>query len=138
MANPPEYSEWPRLRCLVFIKDKRDPTRMERARVHSWCVANLREVYSDLDKDYSRAVAKQAIPLLVREINELKKPEEAVRKFQLMIEAPDAIRPFLDVLNMGISDDDDDDDNEDDGELLQQYLEKLLGGGCEENYGTGS
>lgn len=134
MANPPEYSEWPRLRCLVFIKDKRDPTQMERARVHSWCVANLREVYSDLDKDYSRAAAKQAIPLLVREINELRKPEEAVRKFQLMVEAPDAVRPFLDVLNMGITDDDD----EDDGELLQQYLEKLLGGGCEGDRGSGS
>ena len=107
---------------------------MERARVHSWCVANLREVYSDLDKDYSRAAAKQAIPLLVREINELRKPEEAVRKFQLMVEAPDAVRPFLDVLNMGITDDDD----EDDGELLQQYLEKLLGGGCEGDRGSGS
>ena len=131
MTNPPEYSEWPRLRCLVFIKDKNDPTQMERARVHSWCVANLREVYSDLDKDYSRAAAKQAIPLLVREINELGEPEEAVRKFQLIAEAPDVVRPFLDALNMGTTDDDDE-------ELLQQYLEKFLGGGCEENRGSGS
>jgi len=122
VANPPGYSEWPRLRCLVFIKDKTDPTQMERARVHSWCAGNLREVYSDLNKDYSRAAAKQAIPLLVREINESKNPEEVVRKFQLMVEAPDAVRPFLDMLDMGITDDDD-------GELLQRYLERLLGGG---------
>jgi len=95
---------------------------MERTRVHSWCAGNLREVYSDLDKDYSHAAAKQAIALLVREINESKNPEEVVCKFQLMTEAPDAVRPFLDTLDMGITDDDD-------GELLQRYLERLLGGG---------
>lgn len=30
--------------CLVFIKDRHDPTQMERARVHSWFTGNLREV----------------------------------------------------------------------------------------------
>jgi hypothetical protein len=100
---------------------------MERARVHSWCAANLREAYSDMDEEYSRAAAKRAIPLLVREINESKNPEEVVRKFQLMVEAPNVVRPFLDMLDMGLTGDDDDDD----GELLQRYLEKLLGGGGE-------
>lgn len=95
---------------------------MERARIHSWCAENLREIYSGLDKDYSRAVAKQAVPLLVREINESKNPEEVVHKFLLMVETPDAVRPFLDMLDMGITDDDD-------GELLQRYLERLLSGG---------
>lgn len=62
-----------------------------------------------MDKDYSHTVAKQAIPLLVSEINGLKKPEEAVHKFQLMVEAPNIVRLFLGVLGMGLIDDDDDD-----------------------------
>ena len=101
---------------------------MERARVHSWCAPNLQEVYSCLDKDYSRAVAKQAIPLLVSEINASKKPEEVVGKLRLMAECPDVIRPFLDMLHMGIPDDDDD------VELFQRYLERLLGGGDKEHH----
>lgn len=113
VANPPGYSERPRLRCLVFIKDKNDPTQMERARVHSWCAGNLREVYFDLDKDYSRAAAEQTIPFLVREINGSRNPKEVARKFQLMVEAPDAVRPFLDMLDMGMTDDDN-------GELFQR------------------
>jgi len=44
-----------------------------------------------------------------------------VRKFQLMVEAPDAVRPFLDMLDMDITDDD--------GELLQRYFEQLVNGG---------
>jgi hypothetical protein len=81
-----------------------------------------------MDEEYSRAAAKRAIPLLVKEINESKNPEEVVRKFQLMVEeAPNVVRPFLDMLDMGLTVDDDDDD----GELLQRYLEKLLGGGGE-------
>jgi len=46
-----------------------------------------------------------------------------------MVEAPDAVRPFLDMLGMGITDDDDD------GELLQRYLERPVSGGQEENRG---
>ena len=79
-------------------------------------VANLEEVCSDLDKDYACAAAKQAVPLLLREMNGLTKPEEVVHKFQLISEAPDAIQPFLDMLNMGSIDDGD-------GELLKQYLD---------------
>ena len=107
MASRPGLSEWPRLQCIIFFKDKDDPTLTERARVHSWFMPNLREVYSNLDKDHSRAAAKQAIPILVYEINKLKKPEEAVNVFHLMIENPVAVRPFLEMLEMAIIDDDD-------------------------------
>ena len=122
MTNPPGILEWPRLRCLVIIQDRDDPTQRERARVHSWCTPNLREVYSNLDKGYSASAAKQAVPLLVSEINGLKKPEEAVRKFHLMVGGPDVVQPFLNVLDMGLG-------AGDDGELLGMYLDRLLSGG---------
>ena len=93
-------SEWPRLHCIIFFKDKDDPSRMERARVHSWCMPNLREVYSKLDKNHSRAVAEQAILLLVKEINRLQNPEDVARVLHLMVESPGVIRPFMDMLEM--------------------------------------
>jgi len=100
-------SEWPRLHCIIFFKDKDDPSRMERARVHSWCMPNLREVYSDLDKNHSRAVAEQVTLFLVKKINGLEKPEDVASVLHLMVESPGVIRPFMDILEMGAVDDDD-------------------------------
>lgn len=121
VTGPPGgLPEWPRLCCIIFVKDKDDPAAMERVRVHSWRAPNLQEAFSDLDKGYSRAAAKHVIPLLVSEINGLREPEEAVRKFHLMVGGPDIVRPFLDILGMGGTDNDD-------GELLGRYLEQLLG-----------
>ena len=53
-------------------------------------------------KFYRVPVAEQAIPLLVSEINGLKEPEEAARKFYLMAGCPGVVQPFLDVSDMGM------------------------------------
>jgi len=119
-------SDWPRLRCVILVKDRNDPTQMERARIHSCLAPNLREVFCALDKNYSQAIAKLAIPFLICEINGLKNPEETVRNLHLMIGGPEVIRPFLGMVNFGLT-------NDDDGELLQQYFEQLLPGRGEEN-----
>ena len=75
-TGPPELR--PRLRCIVFVKDKDDPTRTERVRVHSRCVPNLRELRDTINKNYSRrAASKLAIPLLLNEINVMKEPRLA-------------------------------------------------------------
>jgi len=125
MANDPpsELSGMPRLRCLFFVEDKDDPTKMERVRVHSWSVADLR-IYSrlGLEKDYSRAIATQALPLLVNDINGLKKPEEVDLKFQMMAAVPDIVRHCLIA-------------GDHDGELFRQRIEQLI---RERNHGSGS
>ena len=132
VTGPPSgLIEWPRLCCIVFVKEEDDPTETERVRVHSWRAPNLRDVCYNLDKNYSRTVAKQAIPLFVSEINGLNEPGEAARKFRLMIAGPDVVQPFLNVLDMGITDDDD-------GDLLRKYLGQLLNGGDEEDRVFGS
>jgi hypothetical protein len=95
---------------------------MERARVQSFCVANLNEIFSHLDKGYCHAIVDQAIMLLINEINRLKEPAETVRKFRLMVENPFAVQPLLDFLDMGITSGSD----VDEGELFQRYLERLL------------
>lgn len=105
---------------------------MERARVHSWCTPNLQEVFSNLDKNHSRAIAEQAIPLLVSEINELQTPEEAVDKLHLMVGDPDVVQPFLGVLDMIGSPD------SEDAKRFRQYIRQLISGDPEENSGSGS
>ena len=104
---------------------------MERRGVHSWHFPNLREVFSHLEKDYSRSIAKLAIPLLVSEINGLGEPDRAMRMLRLMIESPEVIQPFLKATRSGITGDDDDGD----GELLSRHLERLplLNRGDQEN-----
>ena len=77
MANsPPGLSEWPRLRRLTFVQDKRDPIPTKRIWVHSWSAQNLGEVNSHLDKGHSRT---QATPLLAGEADGPKKNQEVVR-----------------------------------------------------------
>jgi len=82
-----------------------------------------------LEKDYSREVAKRAIPLLVSDINGLKKSEEVRRKFLLMARRPDAVRSVLDVSSVA---------GDDDGELFRQGIEQLLNEPSEENHESGS
>ena len=133
---PPELSGLPRLRCIFFVEDKDDPTKTERARVHSWCVPDLPWVHSHLEKDYSRAIAKQAIPLLVSDINGLKKPGEVNLKFQMMIGAPDVVPAMTtedcsgNASNNSLGDDD--------GGLFWQRIEQLLNRSGEGNHGSGS
>ena len=52
-------------------------------------------------RDYSRAITKHAIPLIVSDINGLKKPEEANLKFQMMVGAPNMVQSVLNVSSAG-------------------------------------
>ena len=130
----PEDLKWPRLHCFIFVKDKDYPKNLGRVRLHSWCTPSLREVYSQLDKNYSRAVAKQAIPLLVSEINGWKDPHDSMRKFRIMGECPGALQGFLDVLSTGV----DLIDEAEMGELFRWFLDRTLSGVDEEDPGSGS
>ena len=51
-------------------------------------------------------VAKRAIPLIVGETNGVKRSEGATQKFYLMVGDPDIVHPFLDVLDVDITDGD--------------------------------
>ena len=125
VASLPGCSEWPRLHCFVFVKDRCDPTQMERGRIHSCCIPNLKELRSHWSKDYSREVSKQAIPLLLGEINGLKNPEVAARRFRLMTDRPDVVQICLDMLKTGFL-------HGSDEELFQEWIERLVNEDSEE------
>ena len=116
---PSEFAGRPRIRCIFYVQEKDDPTKPERVRVHSWCMTDLQWFCSCLEKGYSGAIAKQAIPLLVGDINGFKKPEVARSKLQWMIGVPSLVQPLLAGSSVGVSGDDD-------GELFRQRLERLL------------
>jgi len=92
---PPEFAGRPAIRCIFYVEDKDDPTKAKFVRGHSWCVTDLQLVCSQLEKDYSRAIAKQVIPLLASDINGFKKPEDVRIKYHLMIEVPDIVQTLL-------------------------------------------
>jgi len=106
ITGPPggPLAELPRCSCVVFIQNKDDPTRTKRVQVYSWCVPKLRDVYPMLDKETSRAVAEQAIQLLVSEINGLKEPLEAAHKFHSLAKGACVILPYSTALDLGIPD----------------------------------
>ena len=116
---PPEFAGRPSIHCIFYIEEKDSNTGAERARGHSWCITDLQLVCSRLEKDYSRAIAKQVIPLLASDINGLKKPEEVRLKYHLMIEVPDIVQTLLDVSSAGAFGDGG-------GELFRQLIEQLL------------
>jgi len=128
VTNVPETLKWPRLHCFIFVKHEDYPKQLGRVRLHSWCTPSLREVYSQLDKNYSRAVAQQALPLLLNEINGPKDPHNAMRKFRIMGECPGALEGFLDVLGTGVGIIDD----EDMRQLFRWFLDRVLSGVDEE------
>jgi len=116
---PPEFADRPHIRCIFYIEDKNDPTKAGFARVHAWCVTDLQLVCSQLEKDYSRVIAKQVIPLLASDINGMKKPGDVRSKFHLMIELPEMVQPLLDVAGVGVSGDGG-------GGLFRLLIEQLL------------
>jgi len=100
---------------------------MERVRVHSQCVPNLRELCDRIDKDYSRRAASQlAIPLLLNEINLMGDPQEAEGRLRWMVEDQDLTRAL-----MGAG-------GSDDGALFLRCLERILRGGDKKNSGPRS
>jgi len=100
---------------------------MERGRIHSYCIPNLKELLSHCSKDYSCEVSKQAIPLLLSKINGLKHPEVAVHRFRLITGRPDVIQICLDMLKTGFP-------RGPDEENFQEWTERLVDDDGEENH----
>jgi hypothetical protein len=61
-------------------------------------MTNLREARYELDKDYSRAVSKLAIGVLLDEGNDLKGPQQAEQLFRLMATDPDFCWALLEIV----------------------------------------
>ena len=100
---------------------------MERVRVHSQCVPNLRELCESIDKDYSRRAASQlAIPLLLNEINLMGDPEEAQGRLRWMVDDQSLTRAL-----MGVGDNSD-------GTLFLRCFEQILRGGQKKKSGSRS
>ena len=121
---PPEYAGQPRVRCIFYVEDRDDLFKEEFIRVHSCCIADLQGFCSNAEKDYSRAIAKQAIPLLVNDINGFREPQDVTFKFKIMIGVPvepGIAQPLLDVSDVDIPGDND-------GKLFRQRLEQLFNG----------
>jgi len=117
---PPELSPGvPRFRCIFFVEDEHDPIKKRRVRLRCWCMPDAHSINSLLERGYSRAIAKQVIPLLVSDINGLKNAEEATLKFQMIVGAPDVVGSFLNVSGTGAAGDDDE-------ELFQQRVGQLF------------
>ena len=118
----------PRLRCVVFVKDKDDPTRMERVRVHSQCVPDLRGLRDSIDKDYSRrAATKLAIPILLSEINLLGDPQEAERRLRSMVKEQGLTRKVIEMA-----------ENASDASVLLRGVGQILRGGIGRKSGSRS
>jgi len=81
-AYPPDL-KWPCLRGFLFFKDE-DPTKPDHIRVREWRMEQLQEVFCNMGKEYSRAASRLAIPQLLNEINVLRQPQQAERRFRLM------------------------------------------------------
>jgi len=53
-----------------------------------WWMENIREVYYNMDKEYSRVNSRLALPRLVTEMNILRDPQQAVERFRLISSGP--------------------------------------------------
>ena len=74
----------PGLRRFLFFKDE-DPTKQNHGRFQVWCSEGLRELWYNMDKDYSRVASRMAISQLFDEINVLREPLRAKQTFRLMV-----------------------------------------------------
>ena len=121
---PPKFAVEPRICCIFCIEVKDDATKVDLVRTQYWSVPNLKRFCSNVEKGYSRAIAKQAIPLLVNDINRLKNPQDVRCKFQMMIGVPirpGIAQPMLDISDVDISGDDN-------GELFRQRIKRFVNG----------
>jgi len=81
----PPNGEWARFRCFLFFKEQKGFASPNLVETMTWNLPNPRELWYGLDKEYSRAVAIRAIPQLLIEINEVRKPQQAEEKFKSMV-----------------------------------------------------
>jgi len=89
----PAGLELPRLRCYLFFSHE-DPTKPMKCRVDAWCLDDLRELWYEMDKDYSRAASRVAISQLTDEINILREPPRAKQRFRLLVSSQDMAEPL--------------------------------------------
>jgi len=108
----PEGPELPRLRCFLIFKDE-DPTGLDYVRVLWWCMPSLQKMWYGLDKEYSRAVSRLAIPVLLIEINIRRQPREAKQFFGSIAMNPDVFSPLVEAAEAG------------DDELLWERFERI-------------
>ena len=108
VASPPD-PRYSHLRCFFFFKSEA-PDEFFHTRSRMWWTT-LREVFYNMDKEYSRAVSKLAVPQLIKDINVLRDPEQAEQRFKFM--ALDLDLPWTPMEKAG-----EDNDVEDDEDLL--------------------
>ena len=82
-VNPPGL-ELPRFRCFFYFQDQ-DPTKPDHCRIQGWCLENIQILWYDIDKEYSRAASKLAIPQLLDEINIIRDPLQAEKRFRHLV-----------------------------------------------------
>ena len=85
VPNPPG----PGLSCLrgFFFFDQGDPESFYVCS-RTWWMANLRELRYGMDKEYSWAASRIAIPQLENEINVRKDPRQAEEQFRIIASDP--------------------------------------------------
>jgi len=121
----PQDLESPRLRCFFIFKDE-DPTEPDYVRDLWWYLPTLQNLLYGLDKEYSRAISRLAIPALLTEINIRRQPREAKRLFWSMAVDPDLFLALTEVAE-GC-----------DGEQLGEHFERILRLSANKNGGSGS
>jgi len=105
----------PELPCLISFSIFEYEGLSVHPRCHSWCVPNLRVVGYGMDKGYSRAISRLAIPRLLNEINVLREPQQAVERFSRIL-ALDPISSGVPVGNAGSYDEN----------TLEEYFKQIL------------
>ena len=73
-------------RCFFFFTYEDPELIHTRSRI--WWLENIREVYYNMDKEYSRANSALAIPRLVTEMNILRDPQQALERFRRIASGP--------------------------------------------------
>ena len=128
-AATSEDLEWPRLRCFLFFKDE-DPTKRDHhIRAQTWCLTNLRDLCYEMDKGYSQAASKIAIPQLVNEINVFGEPQKAELRFKSMVSDPELYHILMKKAEK---------DYKDHKDPLEKKFERVLHVDDEGNRGSGS
>lgn len=113
MVNPTD-TELSRLRCFLFFEDE-DDTKPRRGRIETWCTGVLQEMY-DLDKEISRKLSTLAIPQLLNEINYLRQPRKAEKRFKFKTALGPCLTPGSPVEIVDCGDD----------ESIEDYIKRIL------------
>ena len=83
VPNPPAPG-LSRLRCYFFFEHEDPAVKLYHTKCRTWWRTYLKERCYDMDKEYSRVVSMLAVPQLMKEINILRDPQQAVGRFEIM------------------------------------------------------